>query len=164
LLHLAGLPPDAAKPVLFDSGGLAVQAAADGRADLVCGNSLAVLPAIKSGALRGLFDTSPGRLAELPDLPNAREAGVRDMSRIIGWTALVGPPGLPPAVVARWTRFFDEVQWSPEWRATMNRSGALPAVRSPTDAAAFLVDQFEMYRRLAALLHLTREPPPGKAP
>ena len=41
-------------------------------------------------------------MAKLPDVPTSLELGWPDMERITGWTALMGPPGLPKDVVERW--------------------------------------------------------------
>ena len=71
-----------------------------------------------AGALRALFVT-PTRLADMPDVPSAAETGFPDMNKIVGWTALMGPPGLPKEVVDRWTEVFAKLAdaWDDEGNA-----------------------------------------------
>jgi tripartite-type tricarboxylate transporter receptor subunit TctC len=47
-----------------------------GRVDVTCDNVSALLPHIKSGALRALAVTTPERLAVLPDVPTMDASGI----------------------------------------------------------------------------------------
>lgn len=60
----------------------------------------ALLPQIRAGKLRALAVTSGKRAATLPDIPTTVEAGY---PKVISdnWYGMVGPPGLPPAIVRR---------------------------------------------------------------
>lgn len=60
----------------------------------------AYIPHVKSGAIRGLAVTSDQRAPQLPEVPTLSEAGLPDVNTA-GWFGLVGPKGLPEAVVAR---------------------------------------------------------------
>ncbi|WP_113752846.1 Bug family tripartite tricarboxylate transporter substrate binding protein [Bordetella trematum] len=54
------------------------------------------IPFINSGKARALAVTSRTRNAELPDVPTMAEAGLKDYE-VMGWYALIAPPGLPEA-------------------------------------------------------------------
>jgi tripartite-type tricarboxylate transporter receptor subunit TctC len=58
---------------------------------------------IKGGKLRALAVSSAQRLAELPDVPTMKEAGIRELSTFTfsTYTGLFGPAGMPPEVLAR---------------------------------------------------------------
>ncbi|MEC5385069.1 tripartite tricarboxylate transporter substrate binding protein [Uliginosibacterium sp. H3] len=155
MLHLAGLKRDAAVAVHFESGLEAVQAVVSGKVQFACIAGGLIEP-IKEGQLRGLFSTAPGRMSVLPQLPNASEAGLRDMGRIVGWTALLGPPRLPASIVARWKDALDKVSRDPEWIASTIRSGGLPAIRTMGDPDQFMRDQFLLYDELITTLDLAR--------
>jgi tripartite-type tricarboxylate transporter receptor subunit TctC len=59
-----------------------------------------VLPHIRAGKLKALAATSQGRTALLPDVPTTAEAGYPNVLSD-NWYGLVGPAGLPPAVLKR---------------------------------------------------------------
>ncbi|WP_171962839.1 Bug family tripartite tricarboxylate transporter substrate binding protein [Bordetella trematum] len=54
------------------------------------------IPFINSGKARALAVTSRTRNPELPDVPTMAEAGLKDYE-VMGWYALIAPPGLPEA-------------------------------------------------------------------
>lgn len=152
LLALSGLPPDAARPVHFSQGSQVTQALLDGEADFSCNNARSVVPLVQSGVLRGLMTTAHGRLRALPRLQNAAELGLRDMQQLQGWSALLGPPGMPAEVVARWRAVLDHVVDDPEWQAGTEALGAAPRIRAIPDPAQYLRQQALFYERLVTLL------------
>ena len=96
--------------------------------------------------------TTPERLIEAPDLQTAREAGVPDMEKIVGWTALMGPPGMPKDVIDRWTAALASVAKDPEWLAGIARIGGIPAIRSAAETEKYVREQYDLYDRLIAVL------------
>lgn len=152
LLALSGLPADAARPVHFAQGSLATQALLDGEADFSCNNARSIVPLVQSGALRGLMTTAQGRLKALPQLHNAAEVGLRDLQQLQGWSALLGPPGMPAPVVARWRDLLARVAADPQWLAGTAALGAAPRIRALPDPARFLHQQAQFYERLVMQL------------
>jgi tripartite-type tricarboxylate transporter receptor subunit TctC len=152
LLALSGLPDAAARPVHFSQGALATQALLQGEVDFSCNNAFSVVPQIRSGALRGLMTTAQGRLKQLPQLQNAAELGLRDMQQLQGWSALLGPAGMPVEAVAYWQGILDRVADDPEWQAGTEALGALPRIRAIRDPAQFLRQQAQFYERLVTML------------
>jgi tripartite-type tricarboxylate transporter receptor subunit TctC len=77
------------------------------------------VPLLKAGKLRALAVTSPRSLAYLPGVPGTAEAGVKGFEEVEPYTfyGLVGPAGLPPAVVAKLNE-------------AMNKAGSLPEVQA----------------------------------
>jgi tripartite-type tricarboxylate transporter receptor subunit TctC len=110
-----------------------------------------VIPHVKSGTLRALLVT-PERIADLPDVPSAREAGFPDMEKIVGWTALMGPPGLPRDIVERWVEVFAKLAKDPDWQAGNARLGGIAAIRSPAETEKFVREQYELYDKLVSTL------------
>ena len=152
LLSLAGLKPDAAVGIHYKGGGEVTTAVLGGQVQFACNNATTMVSQIRAGALRGLFVTTPARLAEAPDLQTAREAGVPDMERIVGWTALMGPPGMPKELVERWTAVLASVGKDAEWLAGIARIGGIPAIRSPAETEKYVQEQYELYDRLIGAL------------
>ena len=152
MMSLAGLKPDAAVGIHYKSGGEVTTAVLGGQVQFACNNATTMVSQIRAGALRGLFVTTPERLAEVPDVQTAREAGVPDMEKIVGWTALMGPPGLPKEVVDRWAAALAAVAKDPEWLAGIAKIGGIPAIRSSADTEKYVKEQFELYDRLITTL------------
>jgi len=71
-----------------------------GRIDAMFDATSVVAPYIQSGQLRPILVTSSKRVATLPNVPTAAEAGVKDFE-IISFIGLYGPPGLKPEVVQK---------------------------------------------------------------
>jgi len=151
LMTLAGLTKDHAVGIHYKGGGEVTTAVLGGQVQFACNNAPTVIPQVKAGALRALFVT-PVRLAELPDVPSAREAGYPDMEKIVGWTALMGPPGLPKEVVDRWVDVFARLAKDPDWQSGNARIGGIAAIRSPADTERFVREQYELYDKLVTSL------------
>jgi tripartite-type tricarboxylate transporter receptor subunit TctC len=152
LMSLANLKPDAAVGIHYKSGGEVTSAVLGGQVHFACNNATTMVSQIRAGALRGLFVTTPQRLPEAPEVPTAREAGVPDMEKIVGWTALMGPPGMPKELVDRWTAVLASVARDPEWLAGIAKIGGIPAIRSPAETERYVREQYELYDRLITAL------------
>lgn len=151
LLSLAGLTKDHAVGIHYKGGGEVTTAVLGGQVQFACNNAPTVIPQVKAGTVRALFVT-PSRLPELPEVPSAAEAGYPDMNKIVGWTALMGPPGMPKDVVDRWVDVFQRVARDPEWQQGNARIGGIAAIRSPAESDAFVREQFELYDKLIGTL------------
>jgi len=151
LMTLAGLTRDHAVGIHYKGGGEVTTAVLGGQVHFACNNAPTVIPQVKAGALRGMF-VMPARLAEIPDVPSAREAGFPDMEKIVGWTALMGPPGLPREVVDRWVDTFARLAKDPDWQQGNARIGGIAAIRSPAETEKFVREQYELYDKLVGAL------------
>ena len=152
LLALNGLPADAAKPLHFGQGSLATQALLNGEVDFSCNSTASIVPAVQSGALRGLMTTAQGRLRSLPQLQNAAELGLRDMQQLQGWSALLGPAGMPAEAVQRWRALLNKVAADPEWQAGTEALSALARIHAVKDPTQYLRQQGQFYERLVTTL------------
>lgn len=150
-MTLAGLTKDHAVGIHYKGGGEVTSAVLGGQVQFACNNAPTVIGQVKAGALRPLFVT-PSRLPELPDAPSAAETGFPDMNKIVGWTALMGPPGLPKEVVDRWAEVFARLAQDPDWQKGNARIGGIAAIRSPAESDKFMREQFELYNGLVSAL------------
>lgn len=153
-MRLSGLKPTSVPAVEYRDAGELVAALTSRKIDFLCLQSARLLKPIEEGSVRGLFTTAPGRIPQLPLLQNASEAGLRDMTNILGWSALFGPPGMPAPVIARWKTVLKQVSKDPQWVAEIQGSGAVAAIGTSKDNEAYVKTQFEMYRRLVPTLGL----------
>ena len=151
LMTIAGLTKDHAVGIHYKSGGEVTTAVLGGEVNFACNNAPTVIPMAKAGRMRVLF-VSPVRIAELPGVPSAREAGFPDMEKIVGWTALMGPPKMPGAIVNRWTEVFARLAKDPDWMAGNARIGGVAAIRSPAATEQYVREQYELYDKLVTAL------------
>ena len=147
LLTLGGLTKDHAVGIHYKGGGEVTAAVLGGQVHFACNNAPTVIPQVKAGTVRALFVT-PTRLSDLPDVPSASEAGYPDMNKIVGWTALMGPPGLPKEVVDKWTDVFARLAKDADWQSGNARIGGVAAIRSPAETEKFVREQYELYDKL----------------
>jgi tripartite-type tricarboxylate transporter receptor subunit TctC len=151
LMTIAGLTKDHAVGIHYKSGGEVTTAVLGGEVNFACNNAPTVIPMAKAGRLRTLF-VSPVRISELPGVPSAREAGFPDMEKIVGWTALMGPPKMPAAIVTRWSEVFARLAKDPDWQAGNSRIGGVAAIRSPAATEQYVREQYELYDKLVTAL------------
>src|SRR5262245_13622848 len=102
--HVAGLvfnPRFRFKPTLvpYRGTGPAIQDLVGGQLDYMVDQSLNVIPQIKAGTIKVYGIAAPERLASLPDVPTAREAG--DDFIFSAWNAMVAPKGTSSEIVGK---------------------------------------------------------------
>ncbi len=152
-MTLGKLSKDHAVGIHYKGGGDVTVAVLGGQVDFACNNAPTVIPQVKANRLRALLVT-PVRLDELPGVPNAKEAGFPDMEKIVGWTALMGPAGLPKPVVETWVKVFAQLAKDPDWQAGNARIGGIPAIRPPKESYEFVKEQYDLYYGLATALKI----------
>lgn len=69
--------------------------------DLNFSNVGVALSLIKAGRLKALAVTGDARLADLPDVPTLKEAGLTSLSSLSFWTGMLAPARAPASVVDR---------------------------------------------------------------
>jgi tripartite-type tricarboxylate transporter receptor subunit TctC len=152
LFSVAGLPKDAAVGIHYKGGGEVTTSLLGGQVQFACNNLNTLYAHIKAGVLRALMTTTAERLKELPDVPTARELGWPEMEKIVGWTALVGPPGLTKEVQDKWAEVMQKLAADPDWIAGNAKLSGIPAVRSAAETEKFMREQYEMYEKIAISL------------
>ena len=156
ILSQLNMPSTAAMMIPYKGGGEATTALLGGQVQFICNNLTTLVGQIKGGAVRALVTSTPDRLKDFPDIPTAREMGVSNLEKVMGWSGLYGPPGLPAEVVAKWQAVLKEVAVDPAWIRGNDTVGAIPAIRSPQDTESFAKDQFELYTKLGTQLNLKK--------
>lgn len=111
-----------------------------GRVDVTCDNVSALLPHIKSGALRALAVTTSERLAVLPDVPTMEASGIKDF-KSSGWTAVFAPVKTPADIVAKMNQALVNAVRQGNVRKTMEEVGNVVVGSSPAELAKFVKDE-----------------------
>jgi tripartite-type tricarboxylate transporter receptor subunit TctC len=106
-----------------------------GQIDGVVDNPPTVLQHIQGGRLRALAVAAKTRMAQLPDLPTAAEAGVANYEAT-SWFGIVAPAGTPSAIVARLHKEIVAALRTPAMQERFAKSGARLVGDSPDEFAA----------------------------
>ena len=95
------------------------------------------LPVIQSGKVRALAIGTAKRVANLPNVPTLAELGVKD-SEVFAFQGVLGPKGMPPAIVQRLNAELNKALVSPDVVKRMNEFGmeALPGTPEQFHAMA----------------------------
>jgi tripartite-type tricarboxylate transporter receptor subunit TctC len=94
---------------------------------------------MKGGTIYGVAVTSAKRVATAPDVPTLREAGVP--LEILLYSGLLGPKGMPPAVVQRLGAEVKKALETPEMKRTLAEAGADAMSSSPAEFATLMKSQ-----------------------
>ncbi len=131
--------------VPFKGGGKAAAAVVSGQVDFSFQNLSAVSGKIEAGQLIPLVVTTPERQKIIENVPTAREAGYQNIEMVIGWSAIYGPPGLPDAVVTKWTDTLQKLKGDRGWNKMTKSLGNIVDIRSPADTKAYVEAQYKAY-------------------
>lgn len=136
--------------------GPALTAVAGGHIDFFCGNVAPILPQIKSGTVRGLLVTSDERIPGMDDVPTAAELGLPELSDIVGWSAIVGPPDMAPEAVEKLGEAMQKMKSDSEWTQMVEKLGSIPTVLSPQETKDYVAKQRKIYSDIAQRLNLKK--------
>ena len=156
ILRDVGLTSSAATMIPYKGGGQATTAMLGGEVDFLCNNLTTIVGQIKGNAMRALVTSASARLKDFPNIPTAKDEGIPNLEKVMGWSGLYGPPGLPAEVVEKWQAVLKEVAKTSTWLNGNDTVGAIPAIRSPADTEAFAKEQFDLYSKLGADLDLKK--------
>jgi tripartite-type tricarboxylate transporter receptor subunit TctC len=82
-------------------GGLpAVQDLVAGLPDITISDTISSVPQVRAGTVKAYAITSSARIAALPDVPSADEAGLPGF-HVSTWNALFAPKGTPKDIIER---------------------------------------------------------------
>jgi tripartite-type tricarboxylate transporter receptor subunit TctC len=126
-----------AKPTLvpYRGSGPALNDLDGGHVDFMCEQSVSVADQVLAGSIKAYAVSAPERLAMLPNVPTAREAGINyDMSI---WAGLFAPKGVPPEVITRLADALGKALDEPKVRDTLARLGGSVPTKAERSPAAF---------------------------
>jgi tripartite-type tricarboxylate transporter receptor subunit TctC len=122
------------------------------RVDLAVGSVPALLPLVRSGALRALAVTSPQRSSFAPEIPTSAEAGLPGL-QIDSWICIMTTGGTPAPIIARLDAEIAKALALPEVRAAFAKQGVEIFHLNPQQLGEFLHAEAA---RLSSLLKHSR--------
>jgi tripartite-type tricarboxylate transporter receptor subunit TctC len=137
--HMACLMFNAAlniKPVsvAYRGTGPAMNDLIGGHVDFLCEQSVSVAEQIAAGTVKGYVVSSDERLAMLPNVPSAKEAGINYRMSI--WAGMFAPKGTPGDVIAKLSAALDKALDDPGVKTRLTElGGTVPAKAERTPAS-----------------------------
>jgi len=128
----------------YKGGAAAVVDLMGGQLDLVFEPMYSAVPSVKAGKLRALAITSEQRSPLMPEVPTMSEAGVPGF-HVENWQGLIGPAGLPRAIVATLNATVNKALADPAIRAQMLGQGNEIGGGTPEQFAAFVRSEAERW-------------------
>jgi tripartite-type tricarboxylate transporter receptor subunit TctC len=106
-----------------------------GHVDFLCEQSVSVSKQVEAGSVKAYGISAAQRLAALPDVPSAKEAGVNyDMSI---WAGIFAPRGTPQPIVAKLSDALDKALDDPAVRKRIGDLGGSIPEKQERNPAAF---------------------------
>jgi len=133
--------------VPYKGTGPALNDAIAGNVQLIFGSVSTSLQHIKSGRLRGLAVTTSRRISAAPELPTVAEAGVPGYEVIL-WHGLVGPKGIPKAIVDRLNSEAGQILKSKTMEDLLAADGVTAAGGTPEQFQALIKSDIERWRKV----------------
>jgi tripartite-type tricarboxylate transporter receptor subunit TctC len=108
----------------------------------------AALPHIRSGRVRPLAVTGGARHPLLKDVPTMVEAGFKGFDAL-QWYGVVGPAGLPPAVLKTLNDTLNAVLTGPDLRDRLSAEAVEPSPMTPEAFGQFIREDIARWTKLA---------------
>ncbi|MEK6591842.1 MAG: tripartite tricarboxylate transporter substrate binding protein [Pseudomonadota bacterium] len=128
-INIAHVPYKGAPPAMVDL--LAGQVA------LTFATAPSAVAHVKSGKIRALGVSTAKRISALPNVPTIAEGGVAGFEAG-GSNGLVGPAGMPPAVVERLNAAVVKIVNEPAMHKFLSDQGAEPRTMTPAEYGAYI--------------------------
>jgi tripartite-type tricarboxylate transporter receptor subunit TctC len=127
-LYLESLAGIKLRHVPYRGTGPAMTDLMGGQIDAMCDSAPNIVAHVLAGTIRALVVAQTSRVTAVPDVPDAKEAGLPDFN-VVGWNAIVAPPRTPKEIVAKANDALKLALTDPGIRKKIEDLGADPAKR-----------------------------------
>lgn len=131
----------------YRGAGPALNDTVAGQVPVIFDNLPSALPFIKEGRLVAIAIAAPQRLKDLPNVPTFKEIGLEPVNRM-AYYGILGPKGLPKDVVDKVHEGTLKALQDPAVRKRIEDTGSLIVANTPTEFAAQIKAEFEVYKKV----------------
>ena len=139
----AGVTPNL---VAYRGTGPAMNDLVGGHVDFLCEQAVSVTGQITSGTVKAFAMSGDARLATLPEVPTAQEAGVSYRMNV--WAGIFAPKGLPPEIMKRLNDALDQsLDDAGVQKRLADLGGTIPSkdARAPAKFEAYVKAEIERW-------------------
>lgn len=140
----------------YRGSGPAVQDLLGGQVDLHITTPASVVGFIKAGKLKAYAVSSTQRLAALPQVPTAQEAGLKGFT-LDSWFAVYAPAGTPPEIVQQLNTEIGKILSSPETRKKAEDSGTTVELMTPAQLGEFTRKELDHWGKVIRTARITAD-------
>lgn len=127
-----------------------------GRISVMLVSTASVRPHVLSGKLRALGISIAKRSPAMPDVAPIAESGVPGFNTA-SWVGLIGPRGLPPAIVTQLNKAIADVIQGGDLRERLASQGFMPEASTPQKFAAHIRSELGRFRKVVQAAGITPE-------
>jgi tripartite-type tricarboxylate transporter receptor subunit TctC len=114
------------------------------------------MPQVQAGKLRAIGVTTAKRIPALPNVPTVGEAGVANYDVTL-WHGLIGPKGMPPAIVARINAAVIKALKLKESEEQLQNDGVSPAGGTPQQFGDTIKREIESWGKVVQAANIKAE-------
>jgi tripartite-type tricarboxylate transporter receptor subunit TctC len=140
--------------VPYRGAGAVLQDLLGGSVQMLVTSAPTVSSLVRSGQLRALMVTSEERLATLPDVPSAPEAGLPKMIMKF-WVGFAAPTATPPAIIQRLNHDIIAALALPDSKKRLAELGMDTVGNTPAEAAQLVDDEMARWAAVAKAAGIT---------
>ncbi len=134
--------------VPYKGGAQALTDLIGGQVQLMFGTAAITLAQIRAGRMKPLGVSTQKRWPLLPDIPTIAESGAPGYE-MNTWWGMLGPAGMPPAIVSRLNSDITAILAQPESVKRLEAEGALPSPMPSAEFTRVLSTEIEKWTRVA---------------
>lgn len=153
LRHLAGVE---ALNVPFQGGGPAITALLGGQVDMMSGSMPPFVPHIKAGKLKALAVSSLKRVAALPQIPTASEAGFAGFQEL-SWVGFFAPANTSTAIVNRLNGEITQIVVLPDVRERLAAQGLELNTGNAAEFTAFVRGEVAKWAKIIKTIGIEQQ-------
>jgi tripartite-type tricarboxylate transporter receptor subunit TctC len=120
-----------------------------GQTDVFFSSTATAVPQVQAGKLRAIAVTTAKRIPALPNVPTVAESGVPGYDVTL-WHGLIGPKGMPRAIVDRLNSEVTKVLHVPATSDQLKTDGVAPAGGTPEQFQEQIRKEIGIWRKVAA--------------
>jgi tripartite-type tricarboxylate transporter receptor subunit TctC len=142
-----------ARAVQYKGAGPAVQDVVSGQVPIGAIDSIVAMQQVLGGKLKALVVLAPKRIAQLPNIPTAAEAGVEGVEAS-PWVGVAAPRGTPANIVSRLSSGIRDVVTSPEISKRFTDLGMEPFATTTEQFSSFVKQEIARWHPLIKDLNI----------
>lgn len=131
----------------YKGGGNALIDLIANQVDLYFAATASALPHVRSGKINAVAVTTPKRIPALPDVPTIAESGFPNYEATL-WYGLIGPKGMPVAVVEKLNSVVNKILQKPSARAKIQTDGAEPAGGTAVEFRESIANEIQIWGKV----------------
>lgn len=145
---MGGVPYKGSAPAVTDT--------IAGQTQFMFPSAFTAYPQVKAGKLRALAVAGPKRLAELPDVPTLKEAGIEGVE-VQQWYGFFAPAKTPKPIIAQLNKALNQALADKEIVRRMEEHGADVETSTPEQFGSLVKDELQRWKRVVQQAKLTAD-------